>query len=340
MSGIPRIAVLGTLLLACAGSWTPPVPGLVSDGRLSMGTVFEIQLVTRRASRARAQIDEAFAETAELEALFSRYQAESDVSRLNRKAGLAATSLDPRTVELLERAIDFARLTGGTFDVTIGPLVELWTEAAKRNRLPDPVELERARSLVGAGRIRIEDSSSVTLPQRGMSVDLGGIAKGHTLDLLVPVFRAQGFDRTLLSFGQSSVWALGAPPGSDGWRLLLRGTTGDLEGVLTLRDRALSVSSTLGRSSEISGRRYGHVIDPRSGQALTRRVQAAVVAESAALAEALSTALLILEPERGLALVEAQPDTEARLVDESGRVTQTRGWQRACHFETLGATPP
>ena len=126
------------------------------------------------------------------------------------------------------------------------------------------------------------------LAHEGVSVDLGGIAKGWALDRMLPLLRERGIERALLDFGQSSVWALGAPPGAAGWRLLARGPDEGALGVLTLSDQALSVSGSLGQWVEIGGRRYGHVLDPRSGLPLERRRQALVVAPNAALAEALS----------------------------------------------------
>ena len=128
----------------------------------------------------------------------------------------------------------------------------------------------------------------MALAHEGVSVDLGGIAKGWALDRMLPLLRERGIERALLDFGQSSVWALGAPPGAAGWRLLARGPDEGALGVLTLVDQALSVSGSLGQWVEIGGRRYGHVLDPRSGLALERRRQALVVAPNATLAEALS----------------------------------------------------
>jgi thiamine biosynthesis lipoprotein len=150
----------------------------------------------------------------------------------------------------------------------------------------------------------------------------------------------------LLSFGQSSMRAVGAPPGARGWRILLRRpdvADGPREsafaGVLTLRDRSLSVSGSLGQWVEIAGRRYGHVIDPRSGRPLERRLVSAVVAPDATLAEALSKALLVLGEDEGMALLDGLPEVEGWLADADGRQWSTRGWAEAVRFEPLPAPP-
>jgi thiamine biosynthesis lipoprotein len=197
--------------------------------------------------------------------------------------------------------------------------VALWTEAAARDALPEPAALSAARARVGAGRLEVSagpDGARAALAP-GSAVDLGGIAKGYALDR-VRAKLAAGVDAALLSFGQSSAWAIGRPPDTDGWRLLARGADGGFAGILTLRDRALSVSGSLGQWSEIAGRRYGHVIDPRTGEPLTERREAIVVTRDATLAEALSKALLVLGPRDGIALVEDWPDAEALLLDADG----------------------
>ena len=168
-----------------------------------------------------------------------------------------------------------------------------------------------------------------------MSIDLGGIAKGYALDRMLPALRDAGITSALLSFGQSSAWAFGVPPGAPGWRLLARGPDGGFSGILTLRDAALSVSGSLGQWSEIEGRRYGHVLDPRSGEPLTRRREALVVAPNATLAEALSKALLVLGEREGIALIEAQHGCEALLLDAEGGAWSTSGWQLRTAFEPL-----
>ncbi|MGH7336078.1 MAG: FAD:protein FMN transferase, partial [Myxococcota bacterium] len=172
----------------------------------------------------------------------------------------------------------------------------------------------------------------------GGAVDLGGVAKGYALDRARERLGAR-VDAALLSFGQSSTWAIGRPPGASGWRLLARGPDGGFAGVLTLRDRALSVSESLGQWNEIDGRRYGHVLDPRTGEPLVHDREALVVTRDATLAEALSKALLVLGPAEGIALIEAWPDAEALLLDANGQAWRTRGWQDATRFEPMPIAP-
>ena len=328
------------LSLACESHVPAPFHHNVVDGRTAMGTVLEISLVSLDREVARSRIEAEFLEVDRLEALVSRHRSDSQLSAINASAGSPPQAIDPRLEDLIRRSVELGQETGGSFDITVGPLVALWTEAAERDRLPSERELSRARSLVGFDKVVLEPGK-VGLARRGMSIDLGGIAKGYAIDLMADRLRRDGHKNALLSFGLSSVWALGAPPTDFGWRLLLRPPSRAHElGVLTLRDQALSVSSSLGQWSEIEGRRYGHVIDPRTGQAVSGPKRAAVVAATATEAEALSTALVVMEPAEGLALVEAIEGAEARIDDAEGFVGETRGWKRATAYHgVLEPTP-
>jgi len=235
--------------------------------------------------------------------------------------------------EALVTAQRGASATDGAFDVTVGPIVEAWIHAAMRGRPPDRAERERALARVGAERIRIDADGRVGLAA-GTALDLGGLAKGFALDRMAADLRRAGLTSGLLSFGQSSVQALGAPPGASAWRLLLRAPEEGYLGTLDLRDLALSVSASLSQSSEIGGIRYGHVVDPRTGHALTEVREAAVVSPSATVAEILSTALLVLDEPRGRAAVAAL-GAEALVVDAGRRGWQTPGWARVTGFAAL-----
>jgi thiamine biosynthesis lipoprotein len=304
-----------------------------------MGTVLEISIHGLERQAAAPLLDELYAVATELDALLSVYESDSEVSRLNRTAGGGPQRVDARVADLLEQSIGFSELTGGAFDVSVGPLVELWTQAAQRGAPPTPSELAGARARVGSQLIELRDGTA-TLRREQMALNLGGVAKGYALDLMLPVLERRGATSGLLNFGQSSTWALGAPPGSSGWRLLVRGPEGEYVGLITLKDRALSVSGSLGQWSEIGGQRYGHIIDPRSGEPLLRSRQALVVAPRAVLAEALSKALLILEADAGLALVAAQEGCHGLLIEDGGELRATSGWERAVSFERISKPSP
>jgi thiamine biosynthesis lipoprotein len=332
---------LATALGACAGEPATPAPAapvVVSDGRYAMGTVLEITVAAADEAAGRAAIAQAFSVAAAQERLLSNWDAGSALARLNAAAGRGPQRVDPELARVLAASLALSRRTRGAFDVTVGPLVALWRDAGERGRLPTAAERARAQAAVGVGAVRADPAAgSAEIARAGASIELGGIAKGWALDRMAEGLRAAGVSGALLSFGQSSLWAIGTPPGEPGWRLLVRDPAGGFAGVATLRDRAVSVSGSVGQWTEIEGRRYGHVIDPRSGEPLVRAAQAVVLAPDAASAEAFSKALLVLPAAEGVALLEAEPGCDALLLEGDGRRYETSGWQSASRFEPAAA---
>lgn len=308
-------------------------PVLVSDGQYLMGTVLEASVCAPDRPAGEALLHELFADVAALERRFSTFDPASEISALNRAAGHGAQKVSPELARLTADSIALSALTRGTFDVTVGPLVRLWSAAGKSGRRPPAAELARARERVGASHLSVDRTAgTVELRTAGVSLDFGGIAKGWALDRECERLRAAGVTRAFLSFGESSLAAIGASPGAEGWGVALTDPSGAFAGTVELRDRSLSVSGSLGQYVEIEGRRYGHVIDPRSGEPLERARVAVVVAADGARAEALSKALLVLGERDGIALLEELPDAEGMLRDEHGASFETSGWREAVSY--------
>ena len=226
--------------------------------------------------------------------------------------------------------------------MTVGPLVDLWRNAAVLGRWPRAAEVATARALVGPGQLRIAADGSAALASAGARVEVGGVAKGFALDRLARRLRARGIESALLDFGGSSIQALGAAPGAAGWRLLARDAQGAPLGVLTLRDQALSVSGSLGQSAEIAGRRIGHVIDPRSGEPLERALQAIAIAGDGTLAEACSKAYLIAAGDPGgfAQLAQSLPGCAAQLAGDGEILFQSERFDAESRFERLKPPRP
>jgi thiamine biosynthesis lipoprotein len=297
-----------------------------------MGTVLEITLCAEQAAPPQQSFDPLFATAAFVDSVLTTYSPQSPVSRLNAQAGRGSVILPREVVDLLILSREYSRLTQGTFDITVGPLMALWRDTAQRQALPSQKGLQQARVAVGSHNIRLLPNDTAALKRPGMSVDFGGIGKGYALDQLVSQLKRQHIRHAFLDFGQSSIWAVGSPPDATGWRILVQQPDGHPVGVVTLRDQALSVSASMGQSFEIEGQRYGHIIDPRTGHPLQRDLLACVIAPTATQAEALSKGLLILGEHEGLALLQRLPGVEGMLVETSGGQWMTPGWQQAVTF--------
>ncbi len=255
-----------------------------------MGTILEITLVTSDPARARVLIDRCITEGERLEMIFTTWREDGELARLNASAGQGPQPASPELVRILLDAQRFARETDGAFDVTVGPPIALWRTAAERGAIPSDEEIATARARVGADRIQIDDARGTIAFPAGMSVDLGGLAKGWTLDRLGELLRANGIDRALLNFGGSSLLPMGRPVDAPAWTVLTE------DGVAAI-EHSTSESSSFGQLIEIGGERFSHIIDPRSGRPIRHERRATVEAENGAIAEAWSTAEVVFSTE-------------------------------------------
>ena len=313
-----RRAALALLLALPVTAWAATVTERHTELHYVMGTYYRI---TAEGPDVVPALRGCFQDARRLEEVYSRFDPESELSRVNAAAG-SAREVSDEFARLLRRSLELGAATDGAFDVTVGPLTELWRSSDGK---PTAAEIAAARAHVGAAHVRLT-GRTLELPAEHR-LDFDGIAKGWAVDGCVARLRAAGVERALVSLGESSVYALGAPPGEAGWALDVRGAEPDeAVGVLRLRDEGLSVSATFGGGGR-AGRAAGHIVDPRTGEALAEPAVAAVVAASATDAEAFSKALL-LWGRRGVDRIEELGARGAVYVDSTvsqGRATRARG---------------
>lgn len=325
-SAIASLVILSSLWFrstALAASFDHPP--LYREVRYVMGTLLDISLYHHDAGAARKSLDEAFSVAQRLDNLLSNYKPQSDINRLNQKAGRGRVKVTPELYEFLEAAKSLSQRTGGAFDITVGPLMNLWRDAHHRGEIPSFDSLRAAQARVGYHHLVLHPDLEVELSQEGMEIDTGGIGKGYAVDKILRLFRNYGVTRALINFGHSSIYAMGSPPQAHAWTLLLQFPNQRPLGLLELKDQALSASDTSGRSLEIAGIKYGHIVDPLSGIPITERVQTVVLAPSATEAEVLSKYVTL----RGWKSVE-KPKTWGKV--QIMRIGENRAFHRTDDF--------
>jgi FAD:protein FMN transferase len=296
------------------------VATIITLARPAMGTRFELVLCGDDSVFLRAAGEEALDEVERLEAQLSFYRPDSELSGINARAAVAPVVVEPRFFGLLERIARLSAATEGAFDPTVAPLMRCWGFVGGTGRPPDPDALAEARRRVGMRHVVLDPAArTIRFLQPGMSLDLGAVGKGYAVERAAELLRATGVTAALLHAGTSTVAALGAPPEcsrpgderrpppADAWTVAIRrpvppgAPAVDEQAVPSphlalarLRDRALSVSATHGKSFTLDGRRFGHVIDPRTGQPVHGALLAALITDSPTDGDALSTALLTL----------------------------------------------
>ncbi len=292
-----------------------------------MGVQARIVLYAPEESLARAAARAAFDRIAQLDRVMSDYRPDSEAMRASRSVGPTRISED--LFRVLHRANEIAVASDGAFDVTVGPLVQLWRDAIRRGILPDAQTLAQARQRTGWRWLVLDASGpSLDLRQPGMRLDFGGIGKGFAADEAVSTLGKLGIPSCLIDLG-GDITLGEPPPGQGGWRVRL-GEDATRE-PLVLSRAAVATSGDTEQFVEIDGQRYSHLLDPRSGLGLTDRSQVTVIAKDGATADALATAVSVLGPEQGLALV--------RAFEGSAMVERTAGGTKS-HRESPGFPAP
>lgn len=297
-----------------------------------MGTTVEVVLHASGSREASNAAGAAFARVAELDARLSDYRADSELSRLTQQPAGQPVAVSADLFRVLSAAQSMAGRTGGAFDITVGPLSRLWRRARRQIAYPSAADLERARAISGHHLLRLNPARhTVTLARRGMRLDPGGIAKGYAADEALRVLRRLGASRALVAVGGDL--ALGAPPpGADGWRVVLAGLDPGAPApgspILT-SGVGVSTSGDAQQWVEIEGRRYSHIVDPRTGVGIEGHSSVSVIAPCAMTSDMLATAASVLGPGKGLALVENTPGASALMglrTPTGDRWRTTSGW--------------
>ncbi len=312
----PFLIVFPLILLLAGSGAGEPTLSRYEYARLRMGTSVRIVLYAPDEVQARQAADSAYARIDELEARLSHYRPDSEVSLLSASSGHGERQVGPDLFRVLDSASRFSRLTDGAFDVTVGPLVQLWREARRSKKMPDPVLLERARQVVGYSNVEIrKGKQTVQLKKEGMSLDLSAIAKGYVADQALLVLKSKGITSALVDAGGDIVVS-GAPPGRPGWRVGVQKSGADPEPSrsLILRNKAIATSGDTYQYVELDGKRYSHILDPRTGLGTTDAASATVIAGDGMTADSLATALCVMAPEKAIRLVESLPGASAQLI--------------------------
>jgi len=302
------------------------VAGATRRCQLLMGTTLSITLDAVGDARSDACLQASFDEVRRLESLYSDWEPASELSLLNR---CGACAVGPELEQLLGLALEVSAQSQGAFDASVGPLVLLWREARRTGVQPQSQACRNAAALIGWKAVELDrEQHRARLARPGMALDLGGIGKGYALDRAAAILRARGFPRALLDFG-GQLLALDAPAGRAGWPVEVRDPRGGSAPwfELELRGGSLSTTSDDQQSLEVGGRRFSHVLDPRSGAPVAGRLAACVIASEAARADAWSTALYVPGAETGLPLAE-RANLAARVLEGDGTAHESSSWQQ------------
>lgn len=284
-----------------------------------MGTTFRVVLYAADKPAAKTAADAAFARVAELDGIMSDYKKDSELMLLC-KAFATETGPPVKVGDdlffVLQKGDELSRKSDGAFDVTVGPVVQLWRLARRTQMLPDAKEFAAAREKVGYQKVKLDAAKKTAqLLTPGMQLDLGGIAKGYAADEALKLLREKFGIKQALVAASGDITCGDPPPGEAGWKVDIAPVSKSQKPrSLTLANQAVSTSGDLEQFVEIGGVRYSHVLDPRTGLGLTGRRSVTVIAPNGVTADSMTKAVSVLPPDRALKLVEETPGAAAYIV--------------------------
>ncbi len=330
---------LFTFLCAC----TPQKEKIYRKSKILMDTFVTITVVSNSENSAGKAIDNAFSEIERLEKLSNFFSSESEVSRINKNAGILEVKVSPDILDILDKALYVSEKTEGAFDVTIGPVISLYDFHKKIK--PEESAVKKNLSLVNYRELIIDrNKSAAFLKKRGMLIDLGGISKGYAADKAVETLKRNGINSGLVSIA-GDIKAFGLKPDGKLWRIGIRnpripstpplekvGTTRNREGkggfsddimaTIELSDMAISTSGDYERCFILDGKRYHHLLSPKTGYPAEGCQSVSVITKECAFTDAFATGIFILGPGKGLKVLEKM-GFDGIIVDSQGKVHTT-----------------
>ena len=316
---LKRCGIFYFLIFILAGCGQGP---LVKETRVLMDTFCEISCYGRDRDKAIAAMDDAFKEMQRIERAFSKFDENSEVSNINRSAGLGKIGISKEVFNLTQDSIYYSQISGGAFDITVAPLMDIWGFVRRHKAIPNKEAIDNALKSVGYKEIELDSKeSSIRFLNKGTKMDFGGIAKGYAVDRAKDVLVSHGIKDGLINLG-GNMFALGSAYGKKSWKIGVQDprNKGRLLKSFELTDRAISTSGNYERFFEIGGKRYSHIINPVTGEPCQGIISVTVVADSAEKADALSTAIFVMGAEKGLELAAAVKDIKVLILKEDGKI--------------------
>lgn len=288
-------------------------------------TIYDMEDMSEE--NANAAIDEGFALCSEYEALISATRKGSDIYKINHAKG-AAVKCDPRTIEVIQKGIEYGELSGGKFDITIGKVTDLWDFHAEEPKVPSDSQVKAALAAVDYHQIQI-DGDRVTMENPSGEINLGGIGKGYVGDKVAELLKEKGVTSAIINLGGNIV-AIGDRDGED-FNIGITKPFSDrseIVGSVAAKDATIVTSGTYERSFEVDGKTYHHILDVKTGYPADTDVASVSLVSTLGRSgdcDAMSTICLMLGVEEGVKFIESVDGVEAVFIDKDGKITKTSG---------------
>ncbi len=291
-----------------------------------MGSRFEITVVAKDSIVANKHIDTAVAEISRIEKLISSWDANSQTSEINRNAGVSPVKVSPELFELIARSIKISQLTDGAFDITYASMDKIWKFDGSMTQMPSEEEINASVAKVGFQNIFLDrENSTVFLKMKGMKIGFGAIGKGYAADKAKALLISKGVASGIINAsGDMNTW--GKQPNGEDWKIAITNpmNKNKVFALLPITDGAVVTSGNYEKYVNFQGKRYTHIIDPRTGYPSSGIISVTVFAPKAELADALATSVFVMGKETGLDRINQLPGIECIIIDDKGNITKSK----------------
>ena len=334
------LAAAFLIVLSCSGCVMHPESSFDKSG-IAMDTAISLRATGGEAKEA---VEESFTRIAQLDALASSQNPQSDVSKINAAAGSHYVQVDPAIYEMISFAKDYSEKSHGSWDISVGIITNLWQIGTDNQHVPAPEEISQAMQYVNYKDILLRpEDHSVMLAKKGMSIDLGGIAKGYAVDEVRKIYEAHHVESGLINMGASSMYAVGKTGKGRPWNIGIKHPRSDKDGaylgIISIEDQALSTSGDYERYFIKDGKRYHHIFDPATGYPAESGVMSdsividGSVEHAGMLSDLLTTVVFVLGPQKGLDFINGLDGVECEITGTDGTIYATEGFKR--HFSDI-----
>lgn len=287
-----------------------------------MGSKFEITLVDKDSLSAEKNIDKSVSEIRRIENLISEWNPETQISEVNRNAGIKPVKVDAEVFALTEKGIYFSQLTDGAFDISIVAMDKIWKFDDSMNKLPSEESIRNSVKNVGYQNIILDKTNStIFLKNKGMKIGFGSIGKGYAADKTRELMKSFGVKAGIINAsGDISAW--GTQPDGTPWAIGINNPFRDdtIAAVLYLKENAVTTSGSYEKYAEINGKRYSHIMNPKTGYPSTGLTSVTVVGPNATMANGFSTSIMVLGKKKGLKLIKKFPDYQYLLITDTRKI--------------------
>ncbi|MBO6183801.1 MAG: FAD:protein FMN transferase [Chryseobacterium sp.] len=289
-----------------------------------MGSKFEITLVDKDSLSVEKNIDKSINEIQRIENLISEWKPETQISEVNKNAGIKPVKVDAEVFALTEKAIYFSKLTDGAFDISIVAMDKIWKFDDSMNELPSEESIKNSVKNVGYQNIILDKiNSTIFLKNKGMKIGFGSIGKGYAADKTRELMQSFGVKSGIINAsGDISAW--GNQPDGKPWAIGINNPFKDdkIAAVLYLKENAVTTSGSYEKYAEINGKRFSHIMNPKTGYPSTGLTSVTIIGPNATMANGFSTSIMVLGKKEGLKLIKKFPEYQYLIIEDSGKIVK------------------